>query len=135
MTRCSISHSSVSGKGIPPIRVCVESLIWEPSRAPCAYLVKGGRQCPHLGHGYSVLLQDIEGHVATVASSWTRGLAIHPVCKCALDSKGMRGSLFRFFFRHYSDFCCFRSFSYFPLPSCFPCFLPRLIHHTHCLRN
>jgi len=38
-----------------------------------------GRTCFHPGHGYSLLLQNSQGSDITIGSSWTRGLAVHPV--------------------------------------------------------
>lgn len=38
-----------------------------------------GFTCNDTGHGYSLTLQNTEGAQVTIGSSWTRGLAIHPV--------------------------------------------------------
>jgi len=38
-----------------------------------------GRTCFHTGHGYSLLLKNSQGGEVTISSSWTRGLAVHPV--------------------------------------------------------
>ncbi|KAJ7190147.1 hypothetical protein GGX14DRAFT_606504 [Mycena pura] len=48
--------------------------------APCAYDGNGVRTCQFSGHGYSQALfsADYAQH-AVLTSSWTRGLAIHPV--------------------------------------------------------
>ncbi|OJA12572.1 hypothetical protein AZE42_04948 [Rhizopogon vesiculosus] len=38
-----------------------------------------GRTCYNTGHGYSLTLQNSQGGQVTIGSSWTRGLAVHPV--------------------------------------------------------
>ncbi|KAJ3481103.1 hypothetical protein NLI96_g7888 [Meripilus lineatus] len=50
------------------------------SWASCSYAVNGGRTCLPAGHGYSTKLGDQSGNIITIGPSWTRGLAIHPVC-------------------------------------------------------
>ncbi|KAH7911876.1 actin cortical patch SUR7/pH-response regulator pali [Hygrophoropsis aurantiaca] len=48
----------------------------------CDYSVSGSRTCYTPGHGYSIMVGGISGNgvtTATIGSSWTRGLAVHPV--------------------------------------------------------
>ncbi|KAH7925007.1 pali-domain-containing protein [Leucogyrophana mollusca] len=48
----------------------------------CEYSASGSRTCYHPGHGYSILLGGINSNgisTETIGSSWTRGLAVHPV--------------------------------------------------------
>ncbi|KAF7974414.1 hypothetical protein HWV62_12272 [Athelia sp. TMB] len=44
----------------------------------CSELTNGNTICDRTGHGYSVLVQSGSSSV-TIGSSWTRGLAVHPV--------------------------------------------------------
>ncbi|KAF8637141.1 hypothetical protein AX17_003045 [Amanita inopinata Kibby_2008] len=46
----------------------------------CHYDLKGDRHCSDIGYAYSVQVDDAATKSSiTVASSWTRGLAVHPV--------------------------------------------------------
>jgi len=49
--------------------------------APCFYDTHGDRTCEKTGHGYSIEVFSAadKKHSVTIASSWTRGLAVHPV--------------------------------------------------------
>ncbi|KAJ7624062.1 pali-domain-containing protein [Mycena polygramma] len=48
--------------------------------APCFYDGNGKRSCPFGGHGYSFLIGSFDlKQSVLIGSSWTRGLAIHPV--------------------------------------------------------
>ncbi|KIN96619.1 hypothetical protein M404DRAFT_16857 [Pisolithus tinctorius Marx 270] len=47
-------------------------------RAYCYDLTNGNRVCSTTGHGYSVVVNSTSNSV-TIGSSWTRGLAVHPV--------------------------------------------------------
>ncbi|KAJ7654928.1 hypothetical protein B0H17DRAFT_905386, partial [Mycena rosella] len=63
----------------PPSKDIMSQLrfgIW----APCSYDGNGQRSCPHQGHGYAstITSSDLKQSVL-IGSSWTRGLAIHPV--------------------------------------------------------
>ncbi|KAI6147965.1 pali-domain-containing protein [Pisolithus tinctorius] len=46
--------------------------------AYCYDLTNGNRVCSTTGHGYSVVVNSTSNSV-TIGSSWTRGLAVHPV--------------------------------------------------------
>lgn len=46
----------------------------------CHYILNGDRQCPNTGYAYSVLAFDVTTmRDISISSSWTRGLAVHPV--------------------------------------------------------
>ncbi|KAL4061678.1 actin cortical patch SUR7/pH-response regulator pali [Scleroderma yunnanense] len=47
--------------------------------AYCYDLANGNRVCSNTGHGYSVTVSNTQGNSVTIGSSWTRGLAVHPV--------------------------------------------------------
>ncbi|TFK37573.1 hypothetical protein BDQ12DRAFT_724027 [Crucibulum laeve] len=48
--------------------------------APCYYDTNGARTCLKTGHGYSFQVSNQDKtKTVTVGSSWTRGLAVHPV--------------------------------------------------------
>jgi len=48
--------------------------------AYCHYQLNGDRLCSSIGYAYSVLITDVANKSNTsIGSSWTRGLAIHPV--------------------------------------------------------
>ena len=61
--------------------ICIGCLIF--FRTVCGYDSDGEPTCPKSGHGYEMLFGVINrsGSIATtiIGSSWTRGLAIHPV--------------------------------------------------------
>ncbi|KAF9463360.1 hypothetical protein BDZ94DRAFT_1259169 [Collybia nuda] len=53
--------------------------------APCYYDVKEERTCAKAGHGYKVSISNQEKTAnVIIGSSWTRGLAIHPVATGAI---------------------------------------------------
>ncbi|KAF8890714.1 pali-domain-containing protein [Infundibulicybe gibba] len=74
-----ITRATADGAGIPGLGGELRVRIW----APCEYPTGGDRECPHLGHGYQLDTLDptnpTNPQVVFVGSSWTRGLAIHPV--------------------------------------------------------
>ncbi|KAF8630731.1 hypothetical protein AX15_002752 [Amanita polypyramis BW_CC] len=46
----------------------------------CHYLLNGDRHCSPIGYAYSVEVLDVASKATiSIASSWTRGLAVHPV--------------------------------------------------------
>ncbi|KAJ7034284.1 pali-domain-containing protein [Mycena alexandri] len=46
----------------------------------CSYDGNGKRSCSFTGHGYGLLIKDFDQKTTVfIGSSWTRGLAIHPV--------------------------------------------------------
>ncbi|EKM76195.1 hypothetical protein AGABI1DRAFT_115948 [Agaricus bisporus var. burnettii JB137-S8] len=47
--------------------------------APCSYNEAGDRTCVKQGHAYGVTVANQQTDQVTIAPSWTRGLAIHPV--------------------------------------------------------
>jgi len=47
--------------------------------APCTYDIKGDRTCGPAGHGYSFGFKNPDDLTVIIGSSWTQGLAIHPV--------------------------------------------------------
>ncbi|KAJ7167905.1 pali-domain-containing protein [Mycena filopes] len=70
--RLSYSNTPKSSQFLSQLRFG----IW----APCIYDGTGKRSCPHLGHGYALPLTDFDQKSRVfIGSSWTRGLAIHPV--------------------------------------------------------
>ncbi|KAJ7726332.1 hypothetical protein DFH07DRAFT_243516 [Mycena maculata] len=46
---------------------------------PCIYDEHNIRTCFHTGHAYAFPLETVQGQEIIIGSSWTRGLAIHPV--------------------------------------------------------
>ncbi|KAJ7726329.1 hypothetical protein DFH07DRAFT_1001735 [Mycena maculata] len=46
---------------------------------PCTYDEHNDRTCAHTGHAYTFFIQSLQGQEIIIGSSWTRGLAIHPV--------------------------------------------------------
>ncbi|KAJ3513696.1 hypothetical protein NLJ89_g2810 [Agrocybe chaxingu] len=52
--------------------------------APCYYNTNDDRTCLKTGHGYSVEIANTrQTEAITIKSSWTRGLAVHPVAAAA----------------------------------------------------
>jgi len=48
--------------------------------APCYYNQNDDKTCFSAGHGYSIQIQNQQkSQTVTITSSWTRGLAVHPV--------------------------------------------------------
>ncbi|KIJ61260.1 hypothetical protein HYDPIDRAFT_116273 [Hydnomerulius pinastri MD-312] len=45
----------------------------------CYDIASGSRVCNDAGHGYSVSIVNPQNNSITIGSSWTRGLAVHPV--------------------------------------------------------
>ncbi|THU79861.1 pali-domain-containing protein [Dendrothele bispora CBS 962.96] len=53
--------------------------------SPCSYSNEGARTCQAAGHGYSVSISNLDREsVTTIGSSWTRGLAVHPVATAVI---------------------------------------------------
>ncbi|THV04560.1 pali-domain-containing protein [Dendrothele bispora CBS 962.96] len=53
--------------------------------SPCSYSNEGARTCQAAGHGYSVSISNLDrDSVTTIGSSWTRGLAVHPVATAVI---------------------------------------------------
>ncbi|KAK7055095.1 hypothetical protein R3P38DRAFT_1344321 [Favolaschia claudopus] len=63
---------ATSGAGMTELRFGV----W----APCYYATNGARTCLDTGHGYSISISNQQNTAnVIIGSSWTRGLAVHPV--------------------------------------------------------
>ncbi|KAJ6614679.1 hypothetical protein B0H10DRAFT_2044334 [Mycena sp. CBHHK59/15] len=66
------SGVATSGQGMTELRLG----IW----APCFYDTDGARTCLSAGHGYSFSISNQQKTAdVIIGSSWTRGLAVHPV--------------------------------------------------------
>ncbi|EGN94688.1 hypothetical protein SERLA73DRAFT_114128 [Serpula lacrymans var. lacrymans S7.3] len=65
----------VSGNQATMTQLRVSEIFW----AYCFDESSGNTVCSNNGHGYSVTVQTSSGSSETIASSWTRGLAVHPV--------------------------------------------------------
>ncbi|TDL27025.1 pali-domain-containing protein [Rickenella mellea] len=64
--------SSSSANAISQLRFGIWSYCFDAAKG-------GDRTCSPKGHGYSVQVQSPNGGTETIGSSWTRGLAVHPV--------------------------------------------------------
>ncbi|KAF8841659.1 hypothetical protein BDN67DRAFT_989636 [Paxillus ammoniavirescens] len=52
-------------------------------RAYCYQVSNGNTICNNAGHGYSLVVDNTQNNSVYISSSWTRGLAVHPVA-CAV---------------------------------------------------
>ncbi|KAK7440813.1 hypothetical protein VKT23_016891 [Stygiomarasmius scandens] len=50
----------------------------------CQTDLNDDEHCSHTGHGYNFPLLNLAGNIAVIGSSWTRGLAVHPVATAAI---------------------------------------------------
>jgi hypothetical protein len=67
-----VNAGRVGGEGIKQIRLG----IW----ASCSYQIDNARTCGDASHGYTLFIQNSAGtETVDIGSSWTRGLAVHPV--------------------------------------------------------
>lgn len=72
IARTTVSAGKVDGQGVDQIRLG----IW----AACSYETNGDRTCGDASHGYTLFIQNSAGtETVDIGSSWTRGLAVHPV--------------------------------------------------------
>ncbi|KAK0497852.1 hypothetical protein EDD18DRAFT_1159766 [Armillaria luteobubalina] len=67
-----VNAGRVGGEGVKQIRLG----IW----APCSYQTDNARTCEDASHGYTLFIQNSDRtETVDIGSSWTRGLAVHPV--------------------------------------------------------
>ncbi|KAK0201066.1 hypothetical protein DFS33DRAFT_1102559 [Desarmillaria ectypa] len=73
IARTTVANAGrVNGLGVEQIRLG----IW----AECSYQTNGDRTCGDASHGYTLFIQNAAGtETVDIGSSWTRGLAVHPV--------------------------------------------------------